>query len=81
MEEGAADRSYGIEVARIAGLPPEVIARANQVLETITAENRLESKVRVLGSTELEKMKQKLSRSKRINRNQLSFFDKEDFST
>ncbi|HQG98297.1 MAG TPA: hypothetical protein PLO75_06720, partial [Thermotogota bacterium] len=81
VEEGAADRSYGIEVARIAGLPPEVIARANQVLETITAENRLESKVRVLGSSELEKMKQKLSRSKRVIRNQMSFFDKEDFST
>ena len=79
VEEGAADRSYGIEVARIAGLPPEVITRANQVLETITTENRLESKVRVLGSTELEKMKQKLLRSKRINRYQMTFFDKADF--
>jgi DNA mismatch repair protein MutS len=76
VEEGSADRSYGIEVARIAGLPKEVIARANQVLETITEENRLESKVRVLGATELEKMKQKLSKSKRIHRRQMSFFDK-----
>jgi hypothetical protein len=48
-------------------------------LETITTENRLESKVRVLGSTELEKMKQKLLRSKRINRYQMTFFDKADF--
>jgi DNA mismatch repair protein MutS len=29
---GKADRSYGIEVARLAGLPPQVIKRANEVL-------------------------------------------------
>ena len=33
VEPGAADRSYGIEVARLAGLPPGVIERARQVLE------------------------------------------------
>ncbi|MCS7314262.1 MAG: DNA mismatch repair protein MutS [Bryobacterales bacterium] len=32
VEPGAADRSYGIEVARLAGLPREVIERARQVL-------------------------------------------------
>ncbi|GAC1645092.1 MAG: DNA mismatch repair protein MutS [Acidobacteriaceae bacterium] len=32
VEPGAADRSYGIEVAKLAGIPPEVIARARQVL-------------------------------------------------
>jgi DNA mismatch repair protein MutS len=32
VEPGAADRSYGIEVAKLAGLPPEVIARAREVL-------------------------------------------------
>jgi DNA mismatch repair protein MutS len=30
--EGAADRSYGIHVARLAGLPPSVIERAQTVL-------------------------------------------------
>ena len=29
---GAADRSYGIQVARLAGLPESVLARAKQVL-------------------------------------------------
>jgi DNA mismatch repair protein MutS len=29
---GAADRSYGIQVAKLAGLPPSVISRAKQVL-------------------------------------------------
>ena len=32
---GAADRSYGIHVAKLAGLPPAVIARAEQVLATL----------------------------------------------
>ena len=33
VETGSADKSYGIEVARMAGLPPSVIARAREVLE------------------------------------------------
>jgi DNA mismatch repair protein MutS len=32
---GAADRSYGIHVARLAGLPPAVIARAQEVLDLL----------------------------------------------
>jgi DNA mismatch repair protein MutS len=32
VESGAADRSYGIEVAKLAGLPNEVVMRAREVL-------------------------------------------------
>jgi DNA mismatch repair protein MutS len=32
VEAGAADRSYGIEVGKLAGLPPEVVVRAREVL-------------------------------------------------
>lgn len=32
LEEGGADRSYGLQVARLAGLPPDVIARAQELL-------------------------------------------------
>jgi DNA mismatch repair protein MutS len=32
VEPGAADRSYGIEVAKLAGLPHEVVVRAREVL-------------------------------------------------
>ena len=32
MEPGAASRSYGVEVARYAGLPPDVVRRAREVL-------------------------------------------------
>src|SRR3984885_4749244 len=37
---GAADRSYGIAVAKLAGLPPGVIERAKVVLAQIEAEDR-----------------------------------------
>jgi DNA mismatch repair protein MutS len=32
VEPGSADKSYGIEVARLAGLPPNVIERAREIL-------------------------------------------------
>jgi len=42
VEPGAADRSYGIEVAKLAGLPHEVIVRAREVLaEHENAERQL----------------------------------------
>jgi DNA mismatch repair protein MutS len=34
---GAADRSYGIQVAKLAGLPPSVVKRARQVLAGLEA--------------------------------------------
>jgi DNA mismatch repair protein MutS len=35
VAEGAADRSYGVHVARLAGLPEAVLARAEQVLHRL----------------------------------------------
>ena len=32
---GGADRSYGVEVARLAGLPPKVVARARKLLKEL----------------------------------------------
>ena len=37
---GAADRSYGIQVARLAGLPPAVVARAKEVLQQLEESDR-----------------------------------------
>ena len=37
---GSADRSYGIQVAKLAGLPPQVIARAKSVLAKLEAQDR-----------------------------------------
>ena len=35
VREGAADRSYGVQVAKLAGLPEQVIARAQTVLKAL----------------------------------------------
>ena len=38
LQPGGADRSYGIEVGRLAGLPPAVVARARAVLAVLERE-------------------------------------------
>ncbi|OPZ75598.1 MAG: DNA mismatch repair protein MutS [Firmicutes bacterium ADurb.Bin456] len=35
MTKGKSDRSYGIHVARLAGLPEEIISRATEILGTL----------------------------------------------
>jgi DNA mismatch repair protein MutS len=37
---GAADRSYGIQVARLAGLPDAVVSRAREVLQLLETSER-----------------------------------------
>jgi len=56
VEPGAADRSYGIEVAKLAGLPNEVVVRAREVLaEHESAEHRLSGHLTPGSSTEPER--------------------------
>ncbi|MDR0418178.1 MAG: DNA mismatch repair protein MutS [Puniceicoccales bacterium] len=38
IEKGAADKSYGIHVAQLAGMPPSVIQRANEILLSLESE-------------------------------------------
>jgi DNA mismatch repair protein MutS len=38
LQPGGADRSYGIEVGRLAGLPPAVLERAKELLKLLEAE-------------------------------------------
>jgi DNA mismatch repair protein MutS len=52
VEPGAADRSYGIEVARLAGLPLQVIQRARSVL--LHHEEREDSVTAELGPSKAE---------------------------
>lgn len=40
VKKGAADRSYGVQVARLAGLPESVVARARVVLEALEQGDR-----------------------------------------
>jgi DNA mismatch repair protein MutS len=41
LEAGGTDRSYGIHVAQLAGLPDDVVARARIVLATLEGEHRV----------------------------------------
>jgi DNA mismatch repair protein MutS len=41
LEPGGTDRSYGIHVAQLAGLPAEVVRRARAVLGTLEGEHRM----------------------------------------
>jgi DNA mismatch repair protein MutS len=45
---GAADRSYGIQVAKLAGLPAAVIERAKHVLAELEAEDRMSPSHRLI---------------------------------
>jgi DNA mismatch repair protein MutS len=52
VEPGPADRSYGIEVAKLAGLPDQVVRRAREVLaEHENAESRLSAQLAAGGSS------------------------------
>ncbi len=41
LAPGGTDRSYGVHVAQLAGLPAEVVARAHELLETLEGEHRV----------------------------------------
>ncbi|MGA7613781.1 MAG: DNA mismatch repair protein MutS, partial [Thermoanaerobaculia bacterium] len=38
--DGAADKSYGIQVAKLAGIPKEVVVRAREILDTLERKER-----------------------------------------
>jgi DNA mismatch repair protein MutS len=40
VAKGAADRSYGVQVARLAGLPPNVVERARHILAELEQTDR-----------------------------------------
>src|SRR6476646_4912311 len=41
LEPGGTDRSYGIHVGQLAGLPGHVVSRAREILETLEGEHRV----------------------------------------
>jgi DNA mismatch repair protein MutS len=47
VEPGAADRSYGIQVGRLAGLPAAVVSQAEQVLRTLEADESVGAMARL----------------------------------
>ena len=70
--KGGADRSYGIAVAKLAGLPDSVITRANELVSRL-AENDISASVRSIANTQPQK--QILKKSDDVDRGQMSLFD------
>jgi DNA mismatch repair protein MutS len=54
LQPGGADRSYGIEVGRLAGLPREVLSRARQVLQLLEGEQLAMGRRRSNGTVKSE---------------------------
>ena len=46
---GSADKSYGIHVARLAGVPKEVVKRADEILSHLEDDNSLDNRDAILG--------------------------------
>lgn len=63
---GASDKSYGIQVARLAGLPPEIVDRAKEILANLEEGEFGEGGQPKIAKHEIRKA--------RVNPNQLSLF-------
>ena len=74
--KGGADKSYGIQVARLAGVPDVVIERAKEIVEQLS-DNDITEKVQMIaaGSTEEKKEKKKVTRYDELDMTQMSLFD------
>ncbi|WP_066893270.1 DNA mismatch repair protein MutS [Clostridium nigeriense] len=62
--EGGADQSYGIEVAKLAGLPSEVIERAKEILSSLENNNN-DNHIEVIKEIAIEK-EEKPKKNKKI---------------
>lgn len=68
---GGADRSYGIQVARLAGVPDSVIERAKEIVEELS-DNDITSRVKELADSSRSKKKTHIDE---VDMNQISLFD------
>lgn len=66
IEDGTSDNSYGIEIAKLAGFPVEIVDRAREVLEQLSDRVDFENK--------LKKVKNIKKKSYKVQENQLKMF-------
>lgn len=71
--KGGADKSYGIQVAKLAGVPDFVIDRAKEIVEEL-ADNDITVNVRSIAEKKEEK-KRRVKRLDEVDLNQMSLFD------
>ena len=60
--KGGADKSYGIQVAKLAGVPDSVIARAKEIVEELSANDITEVARNISVDTGSKKEKRKAGR-------------------
>jgi len=70
--KGGADKSYGIAVAKLAGLPESVIARSNELVAQLS-ENDISASVRSIAAYQPKKRSYK--KSDDVDKGQMSLFD------
>lgn len=62
MEDGPADKSYGIHVAKLAGMPEELLGRADKILKRLEIQNKDTDQALVEQEIKAEKQPQKVSK-------------------
>lgn len=73
--KGGADRSYGIQVARLAGVPDMVIDRAKEIAEQLS-DNDITEKIQAISVNSAgEKVKKKTEKLDDVDLGQMSFFE------
>ncbi|MGZ5273812.1 MAG: MutS-related protein, partial [Kaistella sp.] len=77
LQEGGSEHSFGIHVARMAGMPKQVVDRANDILKKLEKDHELElSEVEVTSSGDM--LQNMSSKTKSKSDYQLSFFQLND---
>ncbi len=72
--KGGADKSYGIQVAKLAGVPDSVIERAKELAEELTSAD-ITVKVQEIGSESPKAKKSKPKKLDPVDMDQMSLFD------
>lgn len=80
LQEGGSEHSFGIHVARMAGMPKQVVDRANDILKKLEKEHELELAETETGGDAIDNLAAKTKPAK-VGKNddfQLSFFQLDD---
>ena len=72
--KGGADKSYGIQVAKLAGVPDMVIDRAKEIVAELT-DNDITEKVQAIAKENKNDRKVKVKHYDDVDTNQMSLFD------
>ena len=75
LEPGGSEHSFGIHVAKMAGMPKTIVKRADQILHQLEAENRQEGVAASSSSTKVNAKSKKVTKEDGL---QLSFFQLDD---